>query len=90
MPFPVIEVVEGDDVVVSCEPSPLELLVNGILVDANFDGLNGVRRFQLGPANRSDDGNTFQCIQGDIVSDITTLTVFCKILIKVYIAVFIS
>ena len=81
-PSPLLEVIEGVGVVVSCATTlsldTLQLLVNGVAVDTAFFDAEGERFYQLGPADRQDDGNIFVCSSGTLMSDETVLVVFCK------------
>lgn len=86
-PTPTLSVIEGEAVAVSCGPvdpsdTSLQLLVNGTIFAASSTDVNGRRVFDLGSAGRQDDGNTFQCVSGAIMTGITTLVVFCELINK--------
>lgn len=64
-PNPLLEVTEGDEVAISCTTTlsldTLQLLVNGVAVDVAFSDAEDARTYQLGAANRQDDGNIIVC-----------------------------
>ncbi len=81
VPSPLLEVIEGDSVIVTCQPISIPnimLLVNGEPSNSSFVEVEQQRNYQLGPADRSDSGTTFQCVGDGLSSSVTTLNVFCK------------
>lgn len=81
-PSPSLAGIEGDVITFTCGPpenDPITLLVNGLAdTTVAFDDVTGNRTYSLGPLDRNMEGNTYQCTSGTRMSEITTLSVYCK------------
>ena len=81
-PSPAITAIEGESVDISCGPlGPVNIVieVNGAPVPLPFQDINMQRVFTFGPVNRAQQGTMFQCFSGALMTNTTTLEVFCKL-----------